>query len=92
LTLLQRQLPADVQLARGDGQDATDLYPDVAVPKTAGRWISTVQSQMARIGQHRGASAVDLIIIIIIAATAAHHGTFTISPRSRCGGCASTGH
>jgi hypothetical protein len=25
-----------------------DLYPDVAVPKTAGRWISTVQYQMAR--------------------------------------------
>jgi predicted nucleic acid-binding protein len=70
LTLLQRQLPADVQLARGDGQDATDLYPDVAVPKTAGRWISSVQYQMARAGQHRSASAVDLII----AATAAHHG------------------
>jgi predicted nucleic acid-binding protein len=47
-----------------------DLYPDVAVPKTAGRWISTVQYQMARVGQHRSASPVDLII----AATAAHHG------------------
>jgi predicted nucleic acid-binding protein len=47
-----------------------DLYPDVAVPKTAGRWISSVQYQMARAGQHRSASAVDLII----AATAAHHG------------------
>lgn len=48
----------------------SDLYPDVAVPKTAGRWISHVQYQMARTGQHRSASAVDLII----AATAAHHG------------------
>lgn len=48
----------------------SDLYPDVSVPKNAGRWIATVQRQMARAGQHRSASAVDLII----AATAAHHG------------------
>ena len=48
----------------------SDLYPDVAVPKTAGRWVSSVQYQMALAGQHRTASAVDLII----AATAAHHG------------------
>ena len=47
-----------------------DLYPDVSVPKTAGRWISAVQRQMAHAGEHRSASAVDLII----AATAAHHG------------------
>jgi predicted nucleic acid-binding protein len=47
-----------------------DLYPDTAVPKNAGRWISSVQHQMARAGHHRSASAVDLII----AATAAHHG------------------
>jgi predicted nucleic acid-binding protein len=47
-----------------------DLYPDVAVPKAAGRWISAVQYQMARVGEHRSASAVDLVI----AATAAHHG------------------
>lgn len=47
----------------------SDLYPDVAVPKTAGRWVSAVQYQMARGSQHRSASAVDLII----AATAAHH-------------------
>jgi len=46
-----------------------DLYPDTAVPKNAGRWIS-VQYQMARAGHHRSASPVDLII----AATAAHHG------------------
>jgi predicted nucleic acid-binding protein len=47
-----------------------DLYPDVSVPKDAGRWIAAVQHQMARAGEHRSASAVDLII----AATAAHHG------------------
>lgn len=47
-----------------------DLYPDVSVPKNAGRWISSVQRHMARVGEHRSASAVDLMI----AATAAHHG------------------
>jgi predicted nucleic acid-binding protein len=47
-----------------------DLYPDVSVPKNAGRWISSVQHHMARAGEHRSASAVDLMI----AATAAHHG------------------
>jgi predicted nucleic acid-binding protein len=34
------------------------------------RWITAVQHNMARAGEHRSASAVDLII----AATAAHHG------------------
>lgn len=48
----------------------SDLYPDVAVPKTAARWVSSVQYRMSRAGQHRSASAVDLII----AATAAYHG------------------
>ena len=48
----------------------SDLYPDVPVPKNAGRWIGAVQRQMVRAGQHRSASAVDLII----AETAAHHG------------------
>lgn len=48
----------------------TDLYPDVPVPKSAGRWISAVQYRMARAGEHRSASAVDLVI----AATAAYHG------------------
>ncbi len=48
----------------------TDLYPDVPVPKNAGRRIGAVQQRMARAGQHRSASAVDPII----AATAAHHG------------------
>jgi len=47
-----------------------DLYPDVSVPKNAGRWISSVQHRMAMAGGHRSASAVDLMI----AATAAHHG------------------
>jgi predicted nucleic acid-binding protein len=47
-----------------------DIFPDVSVPKNAGRWIATVQRQMARAGEHRSASAVDLII----AATAASHG------------------
>jgi predicted nucleic acid-binding protein len=48
----------------------TDLHPDVSVPKSAGHWIDTVQRRMALAGQHRSASAIDLMI----AATAAHHG------------------
>lgn len=48
----------------------SDLYPDTAVPKNAGRWISAVQHRMTRAGEHRNSSAVDLVI----AATAAHHG------------------
>ena len=47
-----------------------DLYPDVSVPKNAGRWIASVQHYMAQAGEHRSASAVDLMI----AATAVHHG------------------
>lgn len=47
-----------------------ELYPDVSVPKNAGRWIASVQHHMAQTGEHRSASAVDLMI----AATAAHHG------------------
>ena len=47
-----------------------DLYPDVSVPKNAGRWIASVQHHLAVAGEHRRASAVDLMI----AATAAHHG------------------
>ncbi|CAM4494389.1 PIN domain-containing protein [Nocardia ninae] len=46
------------------------IYPDVSVPKQAGAWVNAVQHRMSRVGQHRSASAVDLII----AATAAHHG------------------
>jgi predicted nucleic acid-binding protein len=47
-----------------------DLYPDVSVPKNAGRWIASVQHHMAQAGEYRSASAIDLMI----AATAAHHG------------------
>ena len=47
-----------------------DLYPDVSVPKNAGRWIASVQHHIAKAGEHRSPSAVDLMI----AATAAHHG------------------
>lgn len=47
-----------------------DLYPDASVPKSAGRWVESVQHRMARAGEHRSASAIDLTI----AATAAHHG------------------
>ncbi|WP_433658672.1 PIN domain-containing protein [Nocardia sp. CA-128927] len=47
-----------------------DLYPDVSVPKQASKWINAAQYRMSRQGQHRSASADDLII----AATAAHHG------------------
>jgi predicted nucleic acid-binding protein len=46
------------------------LYPDVPVPKNAGGWISWVQRQMSQAGEHRSASAVDLII----AGTGAHYG------------------
>ncbi len=47
-----------------------DLYPDVSVPKNAGRWSASVQRHLAQAGEYRSASAVDLMI----AATAAHHG------------------
>ena len=45
------------------------LYPDVAVPKTAWRWIESAQYRLLRHGAHRALSAVDLLIC----ATAAHH-------------------
>ncbi|WP_458690903.1 PIN domain-containing protein [Nocardia tengchongensis] len=48
----------------------SDLYPDVAVPKHADRWVAATQYRMSRVGAHRSASAIDLVI----AATAAHHG------------------
>ncbi|MCE7080849.1 VapC toxin family PIN domain ribonuclease [Streptomyces sp. ST2-7A] len=47
-----------------------DLYPEIAVPKNAGRWIGAVRHRMAGAGEYRSASAVDPMI----AATAAHHG------------------
>ncbi|WP_371660963.1 hypothetical protein [Streptomyces sp. NBC_00280] len=64
----------------------TDLYPDVPVPKNAGRWISAVQYRMARAGEHRSASAVDLVI----AATAAHHGLSVLHAR-HAGGVTAAG-
>ncbi|GAM46101.1 hypothetical protein NSK11_contig00028-0040 [Nocardia seriolae] len=48
----------------------SDLYPDVTVPEHADRWVAATQYRMSRAGEHRIASAIDLII----AATAAHHG------------------
>ncbi|MGH3198179.1 MAG: PIN domain-containing protein [Streptosporangiaceae bacterium] len=51
-----------------------DLYPDVSVPKNAGRWIASVQHHMAKGDEHRSASGVDLMI----AATAAHHGLIVL--------------
>jgi predicted nucleic acid-binding protein len=52
----------------------SDLYPDVAVPKRADRWVEVTQYRMSRAGEHRSASAIDLII----AATAAHHGLIVL--------------
>jgi len=46
------------------------LYPDVAVPKGAWRWVEAAQYRLLRHGAHRALSAVDLLIC----ATAAHHG------------------
>ena len=46
-----------------------ELYPDVAVPKGAWRWIESAQYRLLRNGAHRALSAVDLLIC----ATAAHH-------------------
>ncbi|MFE7119743.1 PIN domain-containing protein [Streptomyces sp. NPDC057654] len=51
-----------------------DLYPDASVPKNAARWVGSVQHRMAKAGEHRSASAIDLII----AATAAHHGLIVL--------------
>lgn len=46
------------------------LYPDVAIHKSAWRWIDSAQYQLLRQGAHRAMSAVDLMIC----ATAAYHG------------------
>jgi predicted nucleic acid-binding protein len=45
------------------------LYPDIAIPKGAWRWIESAQYRLLRHGAHRALSAVDLLIC----ATAAHH-------------------
>ena len=60
-----------------------DLYPDVSVPKNAGRWIASVQHQMARAGGHRSASAVDLMIASV--AIAEDLPLFTTSPADFAG-------
>jgi len=47
-----------------------DLYPDVAVPKTAWQWVDSAQYRLLRAGAHRALSCVDLLIC----ACAAIHG------------------
>jgi predicted nucleic acid-binding protein len=47
-----------------------ELYPDVAIHKSAWRWIESAQYRLLRQGAHRALSAVDLLIC----ATAAEHG------------------
>jgi len=39
-----------------------DLYPDVAVPKTAWQWVESAQYRLLRAGAHRALSGVDLLI------------------------------
>ena len=39
-----------------------DLYPDVAMPKTAWRWVESAQYRLLRAGTHRALSCVDLLI------------------------------
>ncbi|MFF8032652.1 MULTISPECIES: PIN domain-containing protein [unclassified Streptomyces] len=58
----------------------TDLCPDVSVPNNAGRWIGAVRHRMAQAGEHRSASAVDLVI----AATAAYHGLAVLHEDADC--------
>jgi predicted nucleic acid-binding protein len=47
-----------------------DLYEDVPVPKGAWRWMESAQHRLARNGEHRALSVVDLLLC----ATAAHAG------------------
>ena len=47
-----------------------DLYPDVAVPKTAWQWVESAQYRLLRAGVHRALSYVDLLVC----ACAATHG------------------
>ena len=70
LSLAQRRLPrvgVDESDAKMFGRLSAALSRTVS---HNGRWIATVQHRMARAGEHRSTSPVDLII----AATAAHHG------------------
>jgi predicted nucleic acid-binding protein len=39
-----------------------DLYPDVAVPKTAWQWVESAQYRLLRAGAHQALSCVDLLI------------------------------
>jgi predicted nucleic acid-binding protein len=39
-----------------------DLYPDIAVPKTAWQWIESAQYRLLRAGAHRALSCVDLLL------------------------------
>lgn len=39
-----------------------DLYPDVAMPKTAWQWIESAQYRLLRAGAHRALSCVDLMV------------------------------
>ncbi|WP_305782408.1 hypothetical protein [Symbioplanes lichenis] len=39
-----------------------DLYPDVAVPKSAWQWIGSAQYRLLRAGAHRALSCVDLLL------------------------------
>src|SRR5258708_26832828 len=39
-----------------------ELYPDLAVPKAAWRWIESAQYRLLRNGSHRALSTVDLLI------------------------------
>lgn len=39
-----------------------DLYPDVAVPKTAWQWVESAQYRLLRAGAHRALSCVDLLV------------------------------
>jgi predicted nucleic acid-binding protein len=39
-----------------------DLYPDVAVPKSAWQWVDLAQYRLLRAGAHRALSCVDLLI------------------------------
>jgi len=39
-----------------------DLYPDVAVPESAWKWVDSAQYRLLRAGEHRALSCVDLLI------------------------------